>query len=41
MRLFEVHEITNNAMVLQFQTLLKQFFVKDEGNNFGSMITKL
>lgn len=49
MKLFEVHEITINTMVLQFQTLLKKFelihhvitFVKDEGNNIGVMVTTL
>jgi len=47
MRLFEGQETIYDAMALQLQTLLENFgiihyviaFVKDEGNNLGSMAT--
>jgi hypothetical protein len=47
--LFEVQEISCNAMVLQLQGLLEKFglihhffaFVKDENNNLGSMVITL
>jgi hypothetical protein len=47
--LFEVHEISGSAMVLQLQVLLEKnglihnviTFVKDGGNNFKIMVTTM
>jgi hypothetical protein len=47
--LFEVHETSDNAMALQFQSLLEKIglihwvitFVKDEGSNLGTTVTTL
>jgi hypothetical protein len=47
--LFKVHEISDNAMALQLQSLRKKCvlihwviaFVKDEGNNFETMVATL
>jgi hypothetical protein len=49
MGLFEVHKTIGNVIVLQLLILLKKFgliysvidFVKDEGNNLGTMDTTL
>jgi hypothetical protein len=47
--LFEVDETTGSCMAQQLQSLFEKFslihwvfaFVKDEGNNLASMVTKL
>jgi hypothetical protein len=49
MKLFEVHDIVNNTMILQFQTFRKQFesihhlitIVKDDNSNVQFMVTTL
>jgi hypothetical protein len=48
-RLFEVYETSNIAMALQLQILMEKIglmhyviaFVKNEGNNLGTMVTPL
>jgi hypothetical protein len=49
MGLFEVHETTNTTVALQLQTLLEKIglihrviaFVKDKGDNLGTIVVKL